>query len=283
MRPKAPSRPRTWPGLVWTLIQRRWQWQSRLTKYANVCEFPRLWVNKEHCTKSPLRKYLGKLFHICQCCPTSIAVGSCLTGGGGHFGPHIYHTVYPDFILQLGLNISELEMLNALIAIKLWAPMLRNHAIRLQCDNSAAVSVLQTGRGRDSFLLSCAREVWAYTAQYKFEIRVEHIAGANNTLADQLSCYHSDLSCRARFDALIASTETILHPVDAHLFKLAECFQDVWNLVWITHFVTDIITLSFLYIALVFCSGSTLPLACCKVAHLLCIPPRYQGKSTIPD
>ena len=161
--------------------------------------------------------------------------------------------------------------------------MLSNHVIRLQCDNSAAVSVLQTGRGHASFLLSCAREVWAYTAQYKFEIRVEHIAGANNTLADQLSRYPSDLSCRARVDALIASTETILHPVDADLFKLAECFQDVWSLVWITHFVTYIITLSLLYIALVFCSGSTLPSACCKAAHLLCIPPRYQVQSTIPD
>ena len=214
---------------------------------------------------------------------TSIAVDSCLTGGGGHFGPHIYHTVYQDFILQLGFNISELEMMNAVIAIKLWAPMLRNHVIRLQCDNSAAVSVLQTGRGRASFLLSCAPQVRAYTAQYKFEIRMEHIAGANNTLADQLSRYHSGLSCLARVDALIASTKTILHPVDAHLFKLAECFQDVWSLVRITHFVTDIITLSLLYIALVFCSGSTLPSAWCKAAHLLCIPPRYQGQSTMPD
>ena len=137
--------------------------------------------------------------------------------------------------------------MNAVIAIKLWAPMLRNHLICLQCDNSAAVSVLQTGWGRASFLLSCAHEVRAYTAQYKFEIRMEHIAGANNTLADQLSRYHPDMSCRARVDALIASTETILHLVDAHLFKLAECFQDVWSLVWITHFVTDIITLSLLY------------------------------------
>ena len=140
--------------------------------------------------------------------------------------------------------------------------MSRNHMIRLQCNNSAAVSVLQTGRGRAFFLLSCAHEFWAYMAQYKFEIRVEHIAGANNTLADQLSRYHSDLSCPARVIALIASTEIILHPVDAHLFKLAECFQDVWSLVWITHFITDIITLSLLYIALVICSGSTLSLAC---------------------
>ena len=30
----------------------------------------RSWATKEYCTKSQLRKFLGKLFHICQCCPT---------------------------------------------------------------------------------------------------------------------------------------------------------------------------------------------------------------------
>jgi len=241
----------------------------------------RTWVNRATCTKSQIRKYLGKLFHICQCCPTlrlfvnrmletlraapdhgrhpvgpafkadvnwilqylplyngiqmiprsptmdiPIAVDSCLSGGGGHFGSNIYHTAYPDFILNLGLNISELEMLNALIAIKLWAPLLRDHIVRLQCDNSAAVSVLQTGRGRASFLLSCAREVWAYTADYKFEIQVEHIPGSNNTLADQLSRYHSDQSCRARVDEYIASEDPIIHVVEPYLFKLTKSFQD---------------------------------------------------------
>ena len=106
---------------------------------------------------------------------TPISVDSCLTGGGGHFGNRIYFTAYPEFILQQALNISELEMLNTLIAIKLWAPMLPNHVVRLQCDNLAAVLVLQLGRGRASFLLSCVRVVGAYTAQYKFEFRVEHI------------------------------------------------------------------------------------------------------------
>ena len=248
----------------------------------NEClRMARSWATKEYCTKSQLRKFLGKLFHICQCCPTlrlfvnrlletlrsspehgrhpigpafkadihwisqylplyngiqmiprnptldtPISVDSCLTGGGGHFGNRIYYTAYPEFILQQALNISELEMLNALIAIKLWAPMLSNHVVRLQCDNSAAVSVLQSGRGRASFLLSCAREVWAYTAQYKFEIRVEHIPGSQNILADQLSRYHSDASCRARVDEFVAATNPTLHHVDAYLFKLSRRFQD---------------------------------------------------------
>ena len=75
--------------------------------------------------------------------------------------------------------------------------------VRLQCDNSAAVSVLQSGQGRASFLLSCAREVWAYIAQCKFEICVQHIPGCQYTLADQLGHYLSDASCRARVDEFI--------------------------------------------------------------------------------
>ena len=241
----------------------------------------RKWATRFRCTKSQLRQYLGKLFHICQCCPTlrlfvnrmletlraapdhgyqrlspafkadvhwilqylplyngvqmipynptlptPIVVDSCLTGGGGHFGDHIYHVAYPDFVLSQGLNISELEILNALIAIKLWSPLLRNHVVRLLCDNSAAVSILQTGRGRASFMLSCARELWSYTAAYNFEIRVEHIAGAHNTLADQLSRYHSHAPCRAHIDNFLASGQFKLHTVDPYFFKLSESLCD---------------------------------------------------------
>ena len=37
----------------------------------NEClRMARSWATKEYCMKSQLRKFLGKLFHICQCCPT---------------------------------------------------------------------------------------------------------------------------------------------------------------------------------------------------------------------
>ena len=43
----------------------------RLCKINECLRMARSWATKEYCTKSQLRKFLGKLFHICQCCPTS--------------------------------------------------------------------------------------------------------------------------------------------------------------------------------------------------------------------
>ena len=91
-----------------------------------------------------------------------------------HFDNHVYQVSHPDFIMAQGLNISELEILNAMIAIKLWPPLLRGHVVRLLCNNSAAVLILQMGRN-NAFMLSRACELWSYMATYNFEIRVEHI------------------------------------------------------------------------------------------------------------
>ena len=93
-------------------------------------------------------------------------------------------------------------------------------------QNNVAGLLVACDCGRASFLLSCAREVWAYTAQYKFEIRVIHIPGFQNTLANQLNRYHSDVSCCTRVDEFIASTNPTLHHVDVYLFKLSRRFQD---------------------------------------------------------
>ena len=238
----------------------------------------RKWASRSRCTQLQLRQYLGKLFHVCQCCPTlclfvshmletlraapdhsyqrlgqafkadvhwilqylplyngvqmipynptlptPIVVDSCLTGGGWHFGDHMIkrrlHLAYPDFVL----NSSELTILNALIAIKVWSSLLCNHAVLLLCDNSAALSILQTGRDRASFMLSCARELWSYTAAYNFEIRVQHISGVQNTLADQISCYHSHVPCRAHIDNLLASDQfnfTCCGPISLQIIRI---------------------------------------------------------------
>ena len=91
---------------------------------------------------------------------------------------------------------------------------------------SAAVSVLHTGRGRASFLLSCAREIWLYTAQYKFQLHVEHIPGQANTLADALSRYHLGEPYRAQVHKHAVEHNVICHSVDERLFKLAESITD---------------------------------------------------------
>ena len=103
---------------------------------------------------------------------TPITIDACLIGCGGAYGMDIYFANFPQFVIDKELNISELEMLNAVIAIKLWSEKLANQTIVLQCDNTAAVSVIQMGRGRDPFLLACAREIWTHTARFHVIIQV---------------------------------------------------------------------------------------------------------------
>lgn len=149
-----------------------------------------------------------------------LIVDSCLTGAGAHFGKLAYHCAYPAHIKDMNLHITQLEMLNTMAAIRLWAQHMAGHTLLVRCDNEAAVSVLQTGRGRDKILLQCARIIWIYTARHKVTIQVRHIAAADNQLADDLSRYHLHQSHRARINALAAQGKIQLCTLPTNVFSL---------------------------------------------------------------
>ena len=146
-----------------------------------------------------------------------LVVDSFVTGGGGHFGRHLYFTQYPHFILQCPHSIGDPEILNLVIAIRLWAPLLAGHVATVLCDNSTAVSVVQTTCGCALFLLACACEIWWATALFKFELCVAHLPGTHNHLADILSQYHNESYC-TQVDAYIDTKQNIIHPVPDSLF-----------------------------------------------------------------
>jgi hypothetical protein len=151
-----------------------------------------------------------------------LVVDSCLTGGGAHFGQLAYHAEYPAVVMDKSYHISQLEMINTMAAIRLWAPHMAGHTVLVKCDNQAAVSVLQTGKGRDKVLLQCARIVWGLTAKFDFRIHVQHIATADNQLADDLSRYHVHWSHRARIDRLVAAHAITLLSLPDNIFSLNE-------------------------------------------------------------
>ena len=129
----------------------------------------------------------------------SLEADSCLTGCGAICGREYYHTMFPEFILVQNMLICHLEMLNIVAAIKLWGPTWKNKRVHILCDNSAAIMILQHGRGRDSFLLQCAQEVWLQSAIHKFEVIPRHIPGRDMSDADALSRSHLDSTLLTKF------------------------------------------------------------------------------------
>ncbi len=155
-------------------------------------------------------------------CPTykhKLMVDSCLSGGGGHLGPLWYSFEFPDSIKDSDMCISQLEMWNAMIGIKLLAEHIQGHVIEVLCDNAAAVNVLQTGRARCPTLLRIAREVWRVTARYNIEISVSHVPGQQNVLADLLSRAHMSRTARVNLAARAVQCNAIRLPVNPDLFN----------------------------------------------------------------
>lgn len=120
----------------------------------------------------------------------TVEIDSCLTGCGGIYAQEFYHATFPTFVLEQNRPICHLEMLNIVVAAKVWAPKWRNKTIIVHCDNSPAVNVLSSGRGRDRFLLQCAREIWFLSAKYDFAVQARHVPGSDMTAADALSRLH---------------------------------------------------------------------------------------------
>ena len=127
---------------------------------------------------------------------TEVFVDACLEGIGAYTQGHVYYSKIPE-CYKLSLTIVHLEMLNVLVAFRVWGLRWQDKKIRIHCDNAAVVQVLNRGCSRDPFLGACACTLWLLKAQYNIHVVVDFIRGSNNIYADTLSrwpqfcTYHS--------------------------------------------------------------------------------------------
>ena len=69
---------------------------------------------------------------------------------------------------------------------------------------------------------ACLREIWLLSALQDFELRVEHLPGRDNTIADHLSRWHLAPSHQAQFPSLTADliTTPVVCPPELFQFDL---------------------------------------------------------------
>lgn len=148
-----------------------------------------------------------------------VEVDACLTGCGGCCGRKFYCAIFPPSITDLKWPIAQLEMLNVLLAVKLWAQEWEHKAVTIYSDNAATVATLQAGRARDTTLLACAREVWLLTALRDCTIYVQHRPGAQMVHADALSREHTSNQHRQHVKRLTEQGYEQV-TVHAHMFEI---------------------------------------------------------------
>ena len=133
----------------------------------------RVFFNKTH--KLPLYLYLD----------------ACLDGLGAFLNNHVYHLhVKSKAFLPQDHSIVHMEMVNILVALRTWAPILTGRQVVSYCDNAAVVAICQNGRSRDPYLAAMARNIWWLTATCDIDLQLVHISGHHNKIADVLSRWH---------------------------------------------------------------------------------------------
>ena len=121
-----------------------------------------------------------------------LTADSCLTGAGAATQSSFYTLQYPHSFRALKLHITILEMVNILIAMRLWAHSWRSNNILIFCDNAAVVASLQAGRAKHPILRAATKEIWLLAAVYDLQVIVRHRPGASTQMevADALSRAH---------------------------------------------------------------------------------------------
>ena len=153
----------------------------------------------------------------------TVRLDACLSGCGAICDgiDEYYHTPFPGFILDKCHIIAHLEMLNIVVAMKIWSEHWAGKCVKILCDNAVACSVLTSGRGRDPFLLACAREIWLLSALSDCSIEAQHEPAVNMVLADALSRAHLSEYFREKIAHLPITGRV---QVDARLFKVTTTY-----------------------------------------------------------
>ena len=136
---------------------------------------------------------------------TRIYLDASLQGLGGCYKNFVYTIPVP--IGFKNYNIVQLEMLNVVVALKVWADLWANKCIHIYCDNQAVVDVLTYGNTRDQVLSTCARNVWLTRAMFNISLIVSHIKGLDDGVADLISRWHFTPDHHKK----ISSTDAVSH------------------------------------------------------------------------
>ena len=130
-----------------------------------------------------------------------IHLDACPTGLGAIYDNQVYAMDLPQG--WSSKNIAYLEMINILVAIKVWHGQWANHSVLIKCDNQAVVSVLATGRTRDDTMATYARNIFMWLSAFNIDIKVVHVAGKLNPVADLLSRWQCTVNNHEKLAQLV--------------------------------------------------------------------------------
>ena len=84
-------------------------------------------------------------------------------------------------------NITVKEMLPIVLAMAMWGKLCSHQHILVYCDNMAVVEIMVTKTSRDREIMHLLRCLYFFTAIFDINLKVVHIEGKSNSIADAIS------------------------------------------------------------------------------------------------
>ena len=128
-----------------------------------------------------------------------MACDACLTGIGGWSQGAYFHSELPEFLVIQDLDINVIECMAIMIALKIWGHKLSGTNAIVRCDNSNAVSAINSGRSQSTLMQAVLREICYQCALNDCLIRAVWIEGVSNTIPDCLSRFHLGSTYQIQF------------------------------------------------------------------------------------
>ena len=110
-----------------------------------------------------------------------------MQGLGAICDNEVYSIAINPALEEGGYGIVHLEMLNILVALRVWGHKWQGKRIVIHWDNQAVVVILNTGRTKDSILAAITRNIAMLTGTNDINFNTVHIPGKQNIVADALS------------------------------------------------------------------------------------------------
>ena len=79
------------------------------------------------------------------------------------------------------------ELIPILLSSAVWGPQPFKCTILFQSNNLSLVRAIAKGSSKDPNVMQLLRSLWFFVALFNIEVRVEHILGCYNCIADHLS------------------------------------------------------------------------------------------------
>ena len=82
------------------------------------------------------------------------------------------------------------ELVPIVLSCAVWGPTLGHKTVLFQCNNTGVVAAIRKGSAKEELVMHLLRSLWFFVAHFDIAINIEHIAGAHNDTADQLSRFN---------------------------------------------------------------------------------------------